>query len=121
MYVSRFSYQQWLGILKGKGTPVDLTFVGKAYSDNELLSYVYAFESKHESRPAPLLTPELSTDLIETGCKRHLVGISPPIMAAHATLLYADILEVSGTVGTAQSGPLKKSRYMLMVSPPCRR
>ncbi|KAJ4369509.1 hypothetical protein N0V86_009344 [Didymella sp. IMI 355093] len=98
----------FMGMLEGKGMPVDLTFAGKAYSDNQLLSYAYAFESQHESRPAPPLTPELSTDLIETDCKRYMVGTSPPVMTANATLLYADIIEVSGTVDTAQSGPLEK-------------
>ncbi|KAL3465535.1 hypothetical protein BJX64DRAFT_252602 [Aspergillus heterothallicus] len=34
-------------------TPVDLTFASKAYDDNALLSYDYAFEAAHKRRSAP--------------------------------------------------------------------
>jgi hypothetical protein len=52
--------------------------------------------------------PELPTDNIFTKCKKNLVGTSPPILKAKATLLYAEIVEITGTVDASLSGSLEK-------------
>lgn len=69
---------------------------------------MYAFETKHGKRLAPPLTPELLTGLIKTDSKRNIVGTNSPVLSANATLLYANIMEVSGAVDTALSGPLER-------------
>lgn len=45
------------------GMPVNLTFAGKAYSDDQLMEYAYAFEGKSASRTPPSLTPELKQEV----------------------------------------------------------
>jgi Asp-tRNA(Asn)/Glu-tRNA(Gln) amidotransferase A subunit family amidase len=98
----------FMGMLEGKDMPVDLTFAGKAYSDNQLVGYAHDFETRHEKRVAPPRVPELPTDNIFTKCKKNLVGTSPPILKAKATLLYAEIVEITGTVDASLSGSLEK-------------
>jgi Asp-tRNA(Asn)/Glu-tRNA(Gln) amidotransferase A subunit family amidase len=55
-----------MGVMEDTGVPVNLTFAGKAYSDDALLSYAYAFEEKTRRRVAPKLTPALESDVIQT-------------------------------------------------------
>ncbi|MHA4854251.1 amidase [Rhodococcus sp. MSC1_016] len=52
-----------MGVMNDTDMPVGLTFAGKAYSDNDLLSYGYAFESARQRRKRPPYTPPLPTDL----------------------------------------------------------
>jgi len=47
------------------GMPVNLTFVGPAYSDNRLLSYAYAYEQATHNRVAPGRAPPLPDETIE--------------------------------------------------------
>lgn len=42
--------------------PVNLTFASKAYDDNNLFRYAYAYETISKKRTAPTLTPPLPTD-----------------------------------------------------------
>ncbi|KAF2996031.1 hypothetical protein E8E13_002527 [Curvularia kusanoi] len=112
----------FMGMLEDKGMPMDLTFAGKAYSDNQLLSYSYAFENKHAKRVAPPLTPELPTDIIETCGTKNIAGIYPPVLHAKVAMLCGDVIEVSGTVDTTQSGPLEKIEVFvdgIPVTPSC--
>ncbi|KAK5049064.1 hypothetical protein LTR84_005486 [Exophiala bonariae] len=53
-----------MGTMAQKQMPVNLTFAGKAYTDDKLLQYAYAYEQKSLKRRPPPLTPELSTDSI---------------------------------------------------------
>jgi Asp-tRNA(Asn)/Glu-tRNA(Gln) amidotransferase A subunit family amidase len=53
-----------MGIMEGKGMPVNLTFAGKVGSDGDLLSWAYEFEQKSRRRVAPPLTPALLSDQI---------------------------------------------------------
>lgn len=53
-----------MGTMKGKGMPVGITFASKAYSDNDLLRYAYAYEAAARARTVPSLTPPLPTDYI---------------------------------------------------------
>jgi hypothetical protein len=52
-----------MGIMEEKKMPVNITFAGKGYTDQELLGYAYAFEQATKKRAQPPLG-ELTTDLI---------------------------------------------------------
>lgn len=98
-----------MGLMSEKHMPVDLTFAGKAYSDNDLLRYAYAFEQKHESRTTPPLTPELATDIIRQRRHRSLVGTEPPSLGnVTVKKLCGSIVQLSGSVNTAISGGLEQ-------------
>jgi Asp-tRNA(Asn)/Glu-tRNA(Gln) amidotransferase A subunit family amidase len=53
-----------MGVLEGKGMPMNLTFAGRAYGDAELLGFAYAFEERTRRRTVPGLTPESATDAV---------------------------------------------------------
>ncbi|KAI9149638.1 amidase signature enzyme [Paramyrothecium foliicola] len=99
-----------MGLMKQKRMPMALTFAGKAYDDNKLLSYAYAFETAHpESRVAAPRTPELDTDEIPRRCsKRSLQGSEPPKLIARASRVDENSVHISGTVDLSASGPLDK-------------
>jgi len=48
-----------MGTLADIGMPVGLTFAGKAYDDNQLLSLAAAFEATGDRRTVPPRTPPL--------------------------------------------------------------
>ncbi|KXG50607.1 Amidase [Penicillium griseofulvum] len=56
-----------MGIMEDTGMPVNLTFAGKAYDDNSLLRYGFAFETAMKGRVQPPLVPALDSDHIKTG------------------------------------------------------
>ncbi|KAH6676958.1 putative amidase [Plectosphaerella plurivora] len=97
-----------MGILSDIEMPLGLTFASKAYDDNALLSYAYAFETAHAKRIAPPLTPTLPTDEIKQLCvRRSLIGTQPPTLTAEVQRLCGNIVEVSGTVDVSASGALE--------------
>ncbi|KAL2808604.1 amidase signature domain-containing protein [Aspergillus granulosus] len=100
-----------MGMTTNSRMPVDLTFASKAYDDNALLSYGYAFEAAHERRSAPPLTPGLPTDTIpntNSCAQRSLVGTKPPQLTAQGARLCGEgIIEISGSVDTTVSGELE--------------
>ncbi|KAL2824168.1 amidase signature domain-containing protein [Aspergillus cavernicola] len=53
-----------MGVMEDTRMPVNLTFAGKAYEDNRLLEYAYAFEKATKHRALPPLVPELDSDVI---------------------------------------------------------
>ena len=48
-----------MGVMPDIGMPVGLTFAGRAYDDNNLLSFAVAFEAIGSKRQVPLRTPPL--------------------------------------------------------------
>ncbi|KGO39430.1 Amidase [Penicillium expansum] len=54
-----------MGIMEDTGMPVNLTFAGKAYDDNSLLKYGFAFESAMKGRVQPPRVPALDSDFIK--------------------------------------------------------
>jgi Asp-tRNA(Asn)/Glu-tRNA(Gln) amidotransferase A subunit family amidase len=56
-----------MGIMDDTGMPVNLTFAGKAYDDNSLLKYGFAFETAMKGRVQPPLVPALDSDFIKSG------------------------------------------------------
>lgn len=57
-----------MGVLEGKGMPVNITFAGRAYEDVKLLQYAYAFEQATRARISPPLQP-LETDIARASRK----------------------------------------------------
>ncbi|KAI4601978.1 hypothetical protein KJ359_010844 [Pestalotiopsis sp. 9143b] len=53
-----------MGLMQSKQMPVGITFATKAYADNDLLRYAFAYEAVSQKRTAPPLTPAIPTDLI---------------------------------------------------------
>jgi amidase len=66
-----------MGLMSKKQVPVGLTFSGRAYDDNKLLSYGCALEQGHTKRAAPALTPMLPTDNVPQGFNHTLAGTKP--------------------------------------------
>ncbi|KAH8663499.1 amidase signature domain-containing protein [Tricladium varicosporioides] len=48
-----------MGLLEDIGMPVNLTFAGKAYTDDNLMEYAYTFEEKTKRRRAPRVSFEV--------------------------------------------------------------
>lgn len=57
-----------MGVLEGKGMPVNISFAGRAYEDVKLLEYAYAFEQATRARISPPLQP-LETDIARASRK----------------------------------------------------
>lgn len=53
-----------MGVMEGRQMPVNLTFAGKAYEDEKLLAYAYAYEQQSKRRVVPPSTPPLATDKV---------------------------------------------------------
>jgi Asp-tRNA(Asn)/Glu-tRNA(Gln) amidotransferase A subunit family amidase len=51
-----------MGIMDEKKMPVNLTFAGRAYEDDRLLEFGYAYEQKSKRRATPPLAPVLGSD-----------------------------------------------------------
>ncbi|KAF9869873.1 amidase [Colletotrichum karsti] len=54
-----------MGTMSDKKMPVGLTFAGKAWSDNDLLRYAFAFENATKRREVPSNAPALETDFVK--------------------------------------------------------
>ncbi|KAA8651612.1 amidase family protein [Aspergillus tanneri] len=63
-----------MGLMEDTRMPVNLTFAGKAYDDNNLLRYAYAFEKETKNRQLPPLVPQLDSDLIDLSGSSHLTS-----------------------------------------------
>lgn len=59
-----------MGVMEGKRMPVNITFAGKAYEDERLLAYAYAFEQRSKARVAPPLTGALGSDVVAGNAER---------------------------------------------------
>ncbi|ETS86725.1 hypothetical protein PFICI_00553 [Pestalotiopsis fici W106-1] len=69
-----------MGLMASKQMPLGITFATKAYADNDLLRYAYAYETISRKRTAPLLAPALSTDLILLHQNLFVMAKEKPIM-----------------------------------------
>ncbi|RHZ45301.1 uncharacterized protein CDV56_102828 [Aspergillus thermomutatus] len=63
-----------MGLMDDTGMPVNLTFAGKAYDDNNLLRYAFAFEQATKNRVLPPLVPELDSDVIRKRVSSNHLG-----------------------------------------------
>ena len=67
-----------MGVMADTKMPVNLTFAGKAYEDNALFKYAYAFEQATRLRQTPQRTPALPTDTITMSNPAVKVADLPP-------------------------------------------
>lgn len=104
-----------MGIMADTGMPVNLTFIGPAYSDSDLLSYGYAYERATRRRRPPTRVPPLAGETIVP--RAALPPADRADTTAPAVTLSArlrpdgDVLDVDGTVSTAQ-GPAELRVYV---------
>ncbi|CAG8000707.1 unnamed protein product [Penicillium salamii] len=61
-----------MGLMEDIGMPVNLTFAGKAYDDNSLLKYGFAFEEAMKGRVQPSSVPALDSDFVAAQGSRSL-------------------------------------------------
>jgi Asp-tRNA(Asn)/Glu-tRNA(Gln) amidotransferase A subunit family amidase len=93
-----------MGVMADTKMPVNLTFAGKAYNDNALLKYAFAYEQAAKLRQAPGRTPALRTDdvvLSLDGEKGWKHGAAPPELVVEAMALEIEggrKLRISGRI-----------------------
>ncbi|KAF5680059.1 glu asp-tRNA amidotransferase subunit A [Fusarium heterosporum] len=98
-----------MGVMADIGMPVNLTFASKAYDDNNLLRYAYAFEKHSRLRQPPPRTPELVTDVILRSADDTGMGLTPPHSTVEATASVANgkkFITVSGMVDEQETSEL---------------
>ncbi|KAL1597259.1 hypothetical protein SLS60_008843 [Paraconiothyrium brasiliense] len=89
-----------MGVMADIGMPVNLTFASKAYDDNNLFRYAYAFEKASNLRQAPKRTPALPTDTFEITEETKKIGSEVPQFTAIASLMEdkgGKRVDISGT------------------------
>ncbi|GKT49683.1 uncharacterized protein ColSpa_09864 [Colletotrichum spaethianum] len=74
-----------MGVMADTGMPVNLTFASKAYDDNNLLRYAFAFKKVRHLRQAPPRTPALATDTISLVGGETKMGLIPPELVVDNT------------------------------------
>lgn len=104
-----------MGIMADIGMPIGLTFAGRAYEDNQLLRYAYAFEQSRQRRQLPTRTPALPDEAInlEGGHGKGVepVGDSPTLTWQSEPLPPDDhgtiIVRVTGSVSGGPAGEMR--------------
>lgn len=101
-----------MGLMEGKGVPVNVTFAGRAYGDGELLRLAGAFERGTRRRVPPLETKVLGSDAVgETA-----VGVKPPSPGAEITASVergeGEVIEIKGSVVSGDHAPLSVQIYL---------
>ncbi|KAB5582900.1 amidase signature domain-containing protein [Coniochaeta sp. 2T2.1] len=97
-----------MGVMADTKMPVNLTFAGKAYDDNTLLRYAFAYEQAGKLRQAPGRTPALvSDDVVLTldGEKGWKEGAAPPELEVDAMAL-----EIEGGIKLRISGRIQRDK-----------
>ncbi|KAF9884835.1 hypothetical protein FE257_001178 [Aspergillus nanangensis] len=101
-----------MGLMEDTNMPVNLTFAGKAYEDDKLLGYGYAFEKATNYRQLPPRTPELDSDAI---CQPEGLGHrraempSIEVQKQSKNITGSTVnLDVQGLLDTKGSGGLKE-------------
>jgi amidase len=90
-----------MGVMQDTKMPVNLTFAGRAYEDNDLFRYAYAFEKGSSLRQAPSRTPALPSDAIEMKASKKNMGLTVPHVTVNAVLNQSNkgaALNLSGTI-----------------------
>ncbi|KAJ5578490.1 Amidase [Penicillium hispanicum] len=106
-----------MGIMEDTRMPVNLTFAGKAYDDNSLLRFGYAFENATKSRVLPPLAPALDSDsILVHSCSQPVVPQKPPVLVvdkvakeSHGSGLS---LSINGSVSLGDTGLKAISCYV---------
>ncbi len=90
-----------MGTMKDTGIPVNLTFIGPAYSDNDLLRYAYAYEFATNNRTLATRVPRLSDEILDYSDGKTVPPVQrtdklPPMLVLNASLA-GTTLTISGT------------------------
>ncbi|KAL6912520.1 hypothetical protein FSST1_010280 [Fusarium sambucinum] len=99
-----------MGVMTDIGMPVNLTFASKAYNDNNLFRYAYAFEKHSQLRQSQSRTPELETDTISRRGSASQMGLSAPQLRIETSASIIDgqkVITVSGMIGEQEVSELK--------------
>ncbi|KAH8424828.1 amidase family protein [Aspergillus melleus] len=67
-----------MGVMRDTQMPVNLTFASKAYDDNNIFRYAYAYETASRARQAPKRTPLLASDTIPLKNVSGIKGTTAP-------------------------------------------
>ncbi|MHA3792793.1 amidase [Sphingomonas sp. YL-JM2C] len=92
-----------MGMMADIAMPVGLTFAGRAYDDNALLAYAYAFEASRRRVLPPRRTPPLPEERALAGAARDAISGDAGRLDWRATLLPVDD---SGHCGIAVEGEI---------------
>lgn len=96
-----------MGLLSDIGMPVNVTFAGKAYSDNLLLSYGYAYEQATHNRRPPARIEALADEHIDydpaktVPPHRRKDKIAPTVTIQPAPTRIGEALVLAGTASDA--------------------
>jgi Asp-tRNA(Asn)/Glu-tRNA(Gln) amidotransferase A subunit family amidase len=108
-----------MGLMSDKKMPVNVTFAGKAYHDDDILAFAWAFESATQKRTAPPL-PVLPTDIIPArprSTKAANIGLevrayasqSAPDGSSYTLLVRINVTDVQSQIEVFVDGKLEKS------------
>uniref|UniRef100_A0A098E1M5 Amidase domain-containing protein n=2 Tax=Gibberella zeae (strain ATCC MYA-4620 / CBS 123657 / FGSC 9075 / NRRL 31084 / PH-1) TaxID=229533 RepID=A0A098E1M5_GIBZE len=90
-----------MGVMADIGMPVNLTFASKAYDDNNLFRYAYAFEKHSQLRQPPSRTPELETDTISRQPIVAQIGLKAPQLEIDTSVSIVKgekVIEITGRI-----------------------
>lgn len=94
-----------MGILDDIHMPVGLTFAGRAWDDNALLGFAYAFEQSGQRRIAPHLTPPLPGEALPAATVHDTADETPPDLRFEvSTAPVADDGSITFTVSGRATG-----------------
>lgn len=104
-----------MGMLAGKGMPMGLTLMGKAYDDVNILRLAYRYEQATMHRCRPPLTPSLG-DVCEDATNKG-TGAEQPELQVQASVGAGPQqggvnVSVAGSVGSAAAGELELAVYV---------
>jgi len=100
-----------MGVMEDTHMPVGLTFAGRAYDDNALLSYAYAFEQSHARHAVPVRTPPLPGErIVGDGARMRradarLIDVRDADVRDIGTRKGDDRLTTGGDIGHRGAGP----------------
>ncbi|KKK18626.1 hypothetical protein ARAM_005084 [Aspergillus rambellii] len=99
-----------MGLMEDTKMPVNLTFAGKAYEDNTLLKYAYAFEQATKKRSLPPLVPELdSDDILKAVGTRSAEATQIQVQNQYKKILGETVrIDAHGTWNITQNDELKQ-------------
>ncbi|KAK6700875.1 hypothetical protein SNK04_010812 [Fusarium graminearum] len=98
-----------MGVMADIGMPVNLTFASKAYDDNNLFRYAYAFEKHSQLRQPPSRTPELETDTISRQPIVAQIGLKAPQLEidTSASIVKGEkVIEITGRINEQEVSEL---------------
>lgn len=107
-----------MGMMKGKGMPVSLTFAGRAYDDANLLRYGNAYERKSRKRLAPPHTPALESDIVTTSKIGKMMKAPRPTLVIDQCLLTPESTHVLSRVRVSVEGTITVHRTECATSTP---